>query len=181
MMFGSSLPPVVCKRTHVLFTLFVFVFCIVVSSIYCVVFLFCLSSAMLPVSLHNIGYTRQTTLGTQEKQHWVHKTHNIGYTRHQHWVHKTNNIGYTRQTTLGTQDKQHWIHKTNNIGYTRHTTLGTQDKQHRVHKTNNIGYTRHTTLGTQDKQHWVHKTNNRNEIFMKYEYFLQSDRIKNNI
>jgi len=25
-MFGSSLPPVVCRRTHVLFTLFVFVY-----------------------------------------------------------------------------------------------------------------------------------------------------------
>ena len=25
-MFGSSLPPVVCRKTHVLFTLFVFVF-----------------------------------------------------------------------------------------------------------------------------------------------------------
>jgi hypothetical protein len=39
----------------------------------------------------------------------------------QHWIHKTNNIGYTRQTTLGTQDTQHWVHKTNNIGYTRET------------------------------------------------------------
>ena len=50
------------------------------------------------------------TLGTQDKQLWVQKT---------------NDIGYTRQTTLGTQDKQHWVHKTNNIGYTRQTKLGT--------------------------------------------------------
>ena len=40
-MFGSSLPPVVCMRTYVLFTLFVFV-CVVLSYTYCVVFLFLL-------------------------------------------------------------------------------------------------------------------------------------------
>ena len=38
-----SLPPVVCRRVHVLFTLFVFV-SIVMSSTYCVVLLFCFSS-----------------------------------------------------------------------------------------------------------------------------------------
>ena len=70
-LFGSSLPPVVCTRTHVLFTLFVFVrflftssclqyedsclinvicecLCIVVSTTYCVVILFCLSSSCVP-------------------------------------------------------------------------------------------------------------------------------------
>ena len=35
-MFGSSLPPVVCRMAHVLFTLFVFV----VSNTYCFVFVF---------------------------------------------------------------------------------------------------------------------------------------------
>ena len=47
-MFGSSLPPVVCRMNDVLFTLVVFV-CEVVFNTYCVVFLFCISS--LPVSL----------------------------------------------------------------------------------------------------------------------------------
>ena len=44
-MFWSSLPPVVCRRPHVLFTLFVFV-----CNTYCVVFLllFCFSSSCLP-------------------------------------------------------------------------------------------------------------------------------------
>jgi len=51
MMFGSSLPPVVYKKEHVLF-----VFCLrtVVSNTYCVVFLFCLFHPVyptLPVSL----------------------------------------------------------------------------------------------------------------------------------
>ena len=43
-MFGSSLPPVVCKGTRVLFTLFVFVCAIVVSNTYYVVYFifFCL-------------------------------------------------------------------------------------------------------------------------------------------
>jgi hypothetical protein len=41
-MFGSSLPPVVCMRVDILFTLFVFA-CVVVSNTYCVVFLFCFS------------------------------------------------------------------------------------------------------------------------------------------
>jgi len=41
-MFSSSLPPVVCRRADVLFTLFVFA-CVVVSNTYCVVFLFCFS------------------------------------------------------------------------------------------------------------------------------------------
>ena len=31
-LFGSSLPPVVCRRTHVLFTLFVFVWFVFTSS-----------------------------------------------------------------------------------------------------------------------------------------------------
>ena len=47
-MFGLSLPQVVCRRAHVLFTLFVFVFFflrIVVSNTYCVVFFFFLSSS----------------------------------------------------------------------------------------------------------------------------------------
>jgi hypothetical protein len=43
-MFGSSLPPVVCRRDHVLFTLFVFV------CIFCFVFLNPVNH-MLPVSL----------------------------------------------------------------------------------------------------------------------------------
>ena len=41
-MFASSWPPVVCRRVHVLFTLFV------VSNTYCVAFLFCLSSCCVP-------------------------------------------------------------------------------------------------------------------------------------
>ena len=48
-MFGSSLPPVVCRRAHVLFTLFVFVqLRTVVSNTYCVVFLFSFSSSCVP-------------------------------------------------------------------------------------------------------------------------------------
>ena len=43
-MFGSSLPPVVCKRANVLFTLYEYV----VPNTYCVVFLFCLSSSCVP-------------------------------------------------------------------------------------------------------------------------------------
>jgi hypothetical protein len=40
-MFGSSLPPVVCRRVHVLFVLFMFVcLCIVVSNTHCVLFCF---------------------------------------------------------------------------------------------------------------------------------------------
>jgi hypothetical protein len=46
-MFDSSLPPVVCRRVHVLFTLIVFV-CAVVSNTYCVVFLFCFSLSCVP-------------------------------------------------------------------------------------------------------------------------------------
>ena len=37
-MFVSWLPLVVCRRAHVLFTLCVFVWCMVVSSTYCVLF-----------------------------------------------------------------------------------------------------------------------------------------------
>ena len=44
-MFGSSLPPVFCRRAHVLFTLFVFVCSIMVPNSYCVVILFCFSSS----------------------------------------------------------------------------------------------------------------------------------------
>ena len=47
MRFGSSLPPVVCTKAHVLFTL-------VLSNTYCIAFLFCflfLVYPMLPVSL----------------------------------------------------------------------------------------------------------------------------------
>jgi hypothetical protein len=50
-MVGSSLPPVVCRRAHILFTPFVFV-CVVLFNTYCVVFLFCISLScvvMLPV------------------------------------------------------------------------------------------------------------------------------------
>jgi len=47
-MFGSSLPPVVCRRVDVLFTLFVFVYVLNTSNTYCVVFLFCLSSSCVP-------------------------------------------------------------------------------------------------------------------------------------
>jgi hypothetical protein len=43
-MFDSSLPPVVCRNAHVLFTLFVCLH-IMVSNTYCVVFLFCFSSS----------------------------------------------------------------------------------------------------------------------------------------
>jgi hypothetical protein len=53
-MFGSSLPPVVCKRAHVLFTLFVFV-CVYwcpTHIMLCVCFVFLrLVYPMLPVSL----------------------------------------------------------------------------------------------------------------------------------
>jgi hypothetical protein len=51
-MFGSSVPPVVCSRGHVLFTLFVFVFYIVVPNTYSVVFLFCLSSSCVLCSFY---------------------------------------------------------------------------------------------------------------------------------
>ena len=47
-MLGSSLPLVVCRRSHVLFTLFVFVYVIVVSNAYCVVFLLCLFWSCVP-------------------------------------------------------------------------------------------------------------------------------------
>jgi len=47
-MFGSSLPPVVCRRAHVLFTLFVFV-CAVMVNTYCVVFLFYFLHRVYPI------------------------------------------------------------------------------------------------------------------------------------
>ena len=48
-MFGSSLPPVVCRSAHVLFSLFVFV-CAWWCSTH-IVLCFCLCSSSLPVSL----------------------------------------------------------------------------------------------------------------------------------
>ena len=54
MMFDLSLPPVVCRRAHVFFTLLVFALRTLVSKTYCVVFLFCfyrLVYPMLPVSM----------------------------------------------------------------------------------------------------------------------------------
>jgi hypothetical protein len=50
MRFGSSFLPVVCRRAHVLFTLFVFVCCSSVQKILCCVFL-SIVYPMLPVSL----------------------------------------------------------------------------------------------------------------------------------
>jgi hypothetical protein len=47
-MFGSSLPPVVCRRAHVLFTLFVFVSLQWCPTHNCVVFLFCFPSSCVP-------------------------------------------------------------------------------------------------------------------------------------
>ena len=58
-MLGSSLLPVVCRRAHVLFTLFVYCLRIVVSNTYCFVFLFCFLCVvypMLPVSLDCFCY-----------------------------------------------------------------------------------------------------------------------------
>jgi hypothetical protein len=46
--FGSSLPTVVCRMAHVLFTFFCGCLCIVVSNTYCAVFLLCLSSSYVP-------------------------------------------------------------------------------------------------------------------------------------
>jgi len=46
-MFDSSLPPVVCRMDHIVFTLFDFLR-VVVSNTYCVVFLLCLSSSCVP-------------------------------------------------------------------------------------------------------------------------------------
>ena len=46
-MVGLSLPPVVCRRDHVLFTLFVCLR-IVVSQTYRIVFLLCFSSSCVP-------------------------------------------------------------------------------------------------------------------------------------
>jgi hypothetical protein len=51
-MFGSSLPPFVCRRAHVLFTLFVFVAYSGVQHILCFCFVFlCYVYPILPVSL----------------------------------------------------------------------------------------------------------------------------------
>jgi hypothetical protein len=47
-LFGSSSPPVVCRRAHVLFTLFVFV------CTYCVVFLFCF---VYPIRLYVASFS----------------------------------------------------------------------------------------------------------------------------
>jgi hypothetical protein len=49
-MFGSSLPPVVGKRAHVFFMLFVFV-CLLLCPTLIVLCFFTLSSSMFPVSL----------------------------------------------------------------------------------------------------------------------------------
>ena len=43
-MFGSSLPPVVCRRAHVLFTFFCVCVRLVVSNTYCVIVFVCFSS-----------------------------------------------------------------------------------------------------------------------------------------
>ena len=51
-MFGSSLPPGVCRRAHVSFTICVFVGRIVVSNIYCVVFLFVFLRIVYPMLTH---------------------------------------------------------------------------------------------------------------------------------
>ena len=48
-MLGSSLLPVVCRRAHVLFTLFVYCLRIVVSNTYCFVFLFCFLCVVYPI------------------------------------------------------------------------------------------------------------------------------------
>jgi hypothetical protein len=53
-MFGSSLPPVVSRRIHVLFTLFIFFGYSGVQHLLCcifVLFLFCIVYPMLPVFL----------------------------------------------------------------------------------------------------------------------------------
>ena len=51
-LFGWSLPPVVCRMAHVLFTLSVFVYVIGAQHILCCVFVFlCLVYPMFPVSL----------------------------------------------------------------------------------------------------------------------------------
>ena len=47
MMFGSSLPPVVCRSAHVLFILFVFV-CVQKCPTHCVVFFVCFSLSCVP-------------------------------------------------------------------------------------------------------------------------------------
>ena len=48
-MFSSSLPPVVCRMAHALFTLYMYVFvCVQWCSTHCVVFLFCFSSSCVP-------------------------------------------------------------------------------------------------------------------------------------
>jgi len=47
-MFGSSLPPVVCKRSSCLIYVICVCLRIVVSNTYCVVFLFCFSSSCVP-------------------------------------------------------------------------------------------------------------------------------------
>ena len=66
-MFGSSLPPVVYRRTDVLFTLFVFVCRIEVSNIvlcFCILFVFvlCFVCPVLPVSLDCANLTAPSVL-----------------------------------------------------------------------------------------------------------------------
>jgi len=53
--FGKSLPLVGGRRAHVLFTLVVVVLRIVVPNTYCVVLLFCLSSACVPYAANFSG------------------------------------------------------------------------------------------------------------------------------
>jgi hypothetical protein len=55
-MFGLSLPPVVCRRVDVLFTLFVFTW-VVVSNTYCVVFLSCFSLPCVHYGASFSGFT----------------------------------------------------------------------------------------------------------------------------
>ena len=50
-MFGSSSPPVVCRRAHVLFTLFVFVYSGVQHILYCVFVFLCLVYPILSIPL----------------------------------------------------------------------------------------------------------------------------------
>ena len=57
-MFGSSLPPVVCRRVQVCL---IYVICVclhtVVSNTYCVVFLFCFSSSCVPYDANFSGFS----------------------------------------------------------------------------------------------------------------------------
>jgi hypothetical protein len=54
-MFGLSLPPVVCRRPHVFFNVICVCLRIMLSNIYCVVFLFCFSSSCVPYAARFSG------------------------------------------------------------------------------------------------------------------------------